>query len=223
MRIPVSPTLAQRDLDPPPVSQLKSPFEEEFRAFALAEARVPPPRNAVLFYGSSSIRLWDTLAADFPGLPAINRGFGGSTLAECVREMERLVFPLQPRAIVLYAGDNDLDHGATPEQVQKLFQEFMRRLEERLGAVPVVLISIKPSPARLANLSNIRRANTLLRESTATWPQVRWLELFSLMLHPDGKVRREFFTGDGVHLSRAGYRLWADQLRAVLAETGLPR
>src|SRR6185369_1814803 len=93
-----------------------SPFAEEFAAFAKAEARAPLPRDAVLFYGSSSIRLWATLAEDFPGLAVVNRGFGGSTLAECVQEMERLVFPVQPRAIVLYAGENDLDQGASAEQ-----------------------------------------------------------------------------------------------------------
>jgi lysophospholipase L1-like esterase len=93
-----------------------SPFAGEFRAFALEEARAPMPRDAVLFYGSSSIRFWQTLAQDFPELAVVNRGFGGSTLAECVEEMERLVFPVQPRAVVLYAGENDLDQGASPER-----------------------------------------------------------------------------------------------------------
>ena len=203
------------------VSLAMSPFEDEFRAFALAEARAPLPRDAVLFYGSSSIRMWTTLAQDFAGLPVVNRAFGGSTLRECVAEMERLVFPVEPRAIVLYAGDNDLDQGARPEAVRACLEEFVCRVDDRLGLVPIVFISVKPSPARVANLANIRRTNALIRESIAAWPQARFLDLFPLMLQPGGKPSRELFTEDGLHLSAAGYRLWTAQVRACLAAPGL--
>jgi lysophospholipase L1-like esterase len=198
----------------PPVS----PFAEEFRAFAAAEARLPLPREPVLFYGSSSIRLWHTLAEDFPGLALVNRGFGGSTLAECVEEMDRLVFPVQPRAVVLYAGENDLDQGASPEQIEDLFRDFAERLDDRLGLIPLIFISIKPSPARAWALPRIRRANELVRAALADWPNARFLDLFPLMLDAAGNVRHEFFTEDWLHMSRAGYLLWAAQVRACLAE-----
>src|ERR1043166_8566108 len=131
--------------------QESSPFAEELRALAIAEAHTPPPRDAVLFYGSSSIRLWTTLAQDFAGVPLVNHGFGGSTLADCIGEMERLVFPLQPRAIVLYAGDNDLDQGAQPEDVLARFQAFVKSAHERLGKIPILFLSVKPSPIRFWN------------------------------------------------------------------------
>ena len=196
----------------------KSPFAAEFRAFAEHEARHPLPRDPVLFYGSSSMRLWSTLAEDFPGLTLVNRGFGGSTLAECVEEMDRLVFPTQPRAVVLYAGENDLDQGATPEQVEDSFREFAERLDDRLGLLPLVFISVKPSPARSWALPQIRWTNELISAALADWPNARFVDVFPLMLDGAGKVRHEFFTEDWLHLSRAGYLLWAVQVRACLAE-----
>jgi lysophospholipase L1-like esterase len=198
-----------------------SPFAAEFQAFAEHESRHPLPRDPVLFYGSSSMRLWSTLAGDFPGLTLVNRGFGGSTLAECVEEMDRLVFPTQPRAIVLYAGENDLDQGATPEQVEDSFREFAERLDDRLGLVPLVFISVKPSPARAWALPQIRRTNELIRAALADWPNARFVDVFPLMLDGAGNVRHEFFTEDWLHLSRAGYLLWAAQVRACLAELRL--
>ena len=198
----------------PPVS----PFHEEFRAFAEAEKRAPLPRDAVLFYGSSSIRLWHTLTEDFPGWKVVNRGFGGSTLAECVQEMERLVFPVNPRAVVLYAGENDLDQGTSPERVEQLFRNFAERLDDRFGLIPILFISVKPSPSRAWALPQIRRANELVRAALTDWPNARFLDVFPLMLDAAGKVRHEFFTEDWLHMSRAGYLLWAAQVRNCLAE-----
>ena len=198
----------------PPVS----PFAEEFAAFATAEARTPLPRDPVLFYGSSSIRLWQTLAEDFPGLDVVNHGFGGSTLAACVQEMERLVFPVQPRAVVLYAGENDLEQGATPERIEELFREFAEGLDDRLGLIPLIFISIKPSPSRAAVFPRIQRANELVRRAIADWPNARFLDVFPLMIDTAGQVRHEFFTEDWLHLSRAGYLLWAAQVGACLSE-----
>ena len=195
-----------------------SPFDSEFRAFARAEARSPLPRDPVLFYGSSSIRLWLKLADDFPGVAVVNRGFGGSTLAECVQEMDRLVFPVQPRAIVLYAGENDLDQGASPESVEEHFREFAERLDDRLGLIPLIFISIKPSPSRAWAFPQIRRTNELVRAAMADWPNARFVDVFPHMLDDAGNVRHEFFTEDWLHMSRAGYLLWAGNVRACLAE-----
>jgi lysophospholipase L1-like esterase len=195
-----------------------SPFAEEFRAFAKAEALVPLPREPVLFYGSSSIRLWQKLGDDFPGLAVVNRGFGGSTLAECVEEMDRLVFPVQPRAVVLYAGENDLDQGTSPERVEDLLRDFAERIDDRLGLIPLIVISVKPSPSRAWAFPQIRRANELFRAALQEWPNARFVDVFPLMLDPAGRVRHEFFTEDWLHLSRAGYLLWAAQVRACLAE-----
>ncbi len=189
-------------------------FEEEFRAFAAEDARNPPPDEPVLFYGSSSIRLWTTLRHDFPDLPVLNRGFGGSTLAECATHCREIVLPYAPRQIHLYAGDNDLDGGSPPEDVLASFRVLLARVREGLGDVPLTMISIKPSPARFWNLRNISRANVLLEEYIAGQPHTSFLNVYPLMLDIRQQPRRELYVSDGLHLSREGYRLWSRALHA---------
>lgn len=198
-----------------------SPFEEEFRAFEKAEQLRPAPRQGVLFYGSSTIRLWSSLRADFPGLRLVNRGFGGSTLRECVEEMDRLVFPLDPQAVVLYAGDNDLDARVTPEDLASIFRRFLRRFRETLGARPLVFVSIKPSPIRCWNIVNIRRSNALLREELRQREPARFVDVYPLMLDLAGRPRRELFVEDGLHMNAAGYALWTPFVRRALDELGI--
>jgi lysophospholipase L1-like esterase len=189
-----------------------SQFESELCEFD----RAPAPQNAAVFYGSSSIRLWDNIGASFAGIPVVNRGFGGSTLAECIHLLPRLIFPLRPWALVLYAADNDLDQGASPEHAEYLFGQFMQRIREQLPALPIAFVSVKPSPSRFWNIANIRRANALIQAAVAHHPGVTYIDLFSLMLSPAGGSRPELFTGDGLHMNGAGYALWTAQIRPWL-------
>jgi len=204
-----------------PVCRENSPFAEELRALARAEAITPPPANAILFYGSSSIRLWTSLASDFAKLPVVNHGFGGSTLPDCLSEMETLVYPLNPRAIVFYAGDNDLDQGASPERVTHLLEQFISGVRDRLGSIPIICISVKPSPSRFWNIANIRRANAMMAELVGACPDVHWLDVFSQMIDERGGARHELFTEDCLHMNRRGYSLWASAVRERLARLGL--
>ena len=201
--------------------QESSPFIEEFRALAIAEARTPPPRDALLFYGSSSIRLWATLAQDFADVPVVNHGFGGSTLADCIGEMERLVFPIEPRAIVLYAGDNDLDQGAQPGEVLTRFRTFVENVRERLGRVPILFLSVKPSPIRFWNSAKIRHTNALIADAICKQgveAHMHFLDVFHPMLNDAREPRRELFDGDGLHMNATGYALWTSLVRGALAD-----
>jgi len=200
---------------------LTSPFAAEFRAFAAEEARAPLPANAILFYGSSSIRLWETLAQDFPGMPVVNRGFGGSTLGDCVTELDRLVVSARPKAIVFYGGENDLDQGARPEEVLQRFHRFAAGVRSRLGPIPLVVLSIKPSPSRMDNIERIRRTNALLRDAVPATPPSRLVDVFPHMLDAEGKSNHAYFCEDWLHLSPAGYRLWTSLVREALAHFGL--
>jgi lysophospholipase L1-like esterase len=187
-------------------------FESEIQAFE----KSPTPQGANVFYGSSSIRLWENLAQCFPGVSVLNRGFGGSTLAECLHFLPRVIIPLHPATLVLCAGDNDLDQRVTPEQLLSVFRQFIARVREDAPLLPIAYISIKPSPIRFWNLSNIRRANALIQAATADFPHVTFLDLFPLMLSPAGGSRPELFTEDGLHMSPAGYALWTPHVRAWL-------
>lgn len=208
------PPLMHLTTEPLAVS-LDTPFADELLAFVRDNARIGLAQDAVVFFGSSSIRLWETLERDFAGTRVINRGFGGSTLADCAREFDRVVAPLRPRALVLYAGDNDLDQGANPEQVLWTFENLLGTIRARLGGAPVILISIKASPVRFWNNPKIVRTNELLRD-TSLRRGVLFVDVYHRMLTAESTPRRELFGEDGLHLSAAGYALWTSILKPLL-------
>jgi lysophospholipase L1-like esterase len=187
-------------------------YEAEVRAMEQARAAAPRPPGAVVFYGSSSIRLWSSLSADFSGVDVVNAGFGGSTLAACVYFFERLVVPYRPRSLVVYAGDNDLGDGRSPEDVLGSFRALIQKTNAMLGPIPFGFISIKPSPARWHLFESIRRANEMVRQELETRPSSYYIDVFPAMLDANGGPRRELYTEDGLHMSPAGYRLWVETL-----------
>ena len=187
-------------------------YEAEVRALEQAAGAAPPPKQNVIFYGSSSIRLWTTLAADFPGLPVLNRGFGGSTMEACSWFYSRLVAPLRPSALVLYAGDNDLGDGRSAGQVFAAYRALAEQVKSQTGPIPFTYISIKPSPARAALTEKIRQTNELIRREHLLSPANLYVDVFTPMLGRDGQPRRELYAGDGLHLSAEGYALWTRAL-----------
>jgi len=192
-------------------------FETEIRAFEARDRQGAPPSGAVLFVGSSTIRMWCTLDRDFPELKTINRGFGGSEMSDLLFYAGRVVLPYRPRTIVLYEGDNDLAAGKTPAQVQDAFRRFTALVRQRLPDARLVVVSIKPSVAREKLLDETRAANALLVADARRDPQhVTYVDLFTPMLGRDGKPRRELFGGDGLHMNSAGYALWRATLQPVL-------
>jgi lysophospholipase L1-like esterase len=185
-------------------------YEDEVLAIEESHRLAPPPPEPVVFYGSSSIRLWDSLGDDFPGIGVVNRGFGGSTLAACVWYFERIVVPCQPRSIVFYAGDNDLGDGQTPAAVLASFHALLAKVALHCPGIPFAFISIKPSPARWPIIRKIQQTNAYVRQELDGYEPGLFIDVFSKMLGPDGSPRRELFADDGLHLSPAGYQLWAE-------------
>src|SRR5882762_2255584 len=122
-------------------------WEPEIQQFEKSDKKNPPPKGAVLFVGSSSIRMWKSLAQDFPGIEVINRGFGGSEIADSTFYVDRIVIPYRPKIVILYAGDNDLANVKTPQQVFGDYKAFVSRVQRKLPATKIAFISIKPSPA----------------------------------------------------------------------------
>jgi imidazolonepropionase-like amidohydrolase/lysophospholipase L1-like esterase len=201
---------------PKPSAAPPNAFETEIAQYEAADrARMPAP-GGVLFVGSSSIRLWTSLATDFPTVATINRGFGGSELSDAVYFADRIVTPYRPRLIVLYAGDNDLAAGKTPARVLADFQAFVARVRRTLPATPITFISIKPSIARLALTDQIRETNRLVRDYVKTDGTLRYVDVFSAMLDANGQPRRELYREDGLHMTPAGYALWRDALAPTL-------
>ncbi len=167
----------------------------------------------VVFYGSSSIRLWKTLPQDFPKQNTLNLGFGGSTLAACAWFFERLVVPVMPKSIVFYAGDNDLGDGRHPEEVYLFFCAFAEKMRQHLPGVPLTFLSIKISPSRWNIAGQIRQANKLVANEISQSFNGQIIDTTTPLLGADSRPRREFFESDGLHLSPAGYRVWRDVLQ----------
>lgn len=203
-------------LTPGPVVTPADPWAEAIAAFARADGQ-DPRTGGVVFVGSSSIRLWADLEQRFKTHAALNRGFGGSTLADCLRHLDRLVLPHKPRVVVIYAGDNDLAAGRTPQQVFDDFVSLTARIHERLPKTEVAFVSIKPSPARADLLDRIRDTNTRVRDHVARNPDyLSYVDVFSPMLNKEGRPRAELFGQDALHLNADGYALWSSLITPVL-------
>lgn len=188
-------------------------YEEEVRAIERAHALAPPPRGTIVFYGSSSIRLWTSLADDLAPWPVVNRAFGGATLAACVHFFERLVPPCAPQSLVLYAGDNDLGDGQPAEAVIASLSALLARVDALLAPIPVAFIAIKPSPARWGLRRAIRQVNEAARRALLARPYGYFIDVYQPMLGRNGEPEPTLFADDGLHLSADGYRLWTEIVR----------
>lgn len=198
-----------------PANKPEDRWEPAIRRFEEQDRKAPPPKGAILFVGSSSIVGWD-LQNSFPDLTTINRGFGGSQIADSLRYAERIVTPYKPRVVVLYAGDNDIAAGKTPEKVAADFRAFAAKVHESLPKTRIVFISIKPSIARWKLIDRIREANRLIREATEKDARLTLIDVDGPMIGPDGKPKAELFKPDGLHLNEEGYELWAGLVRKEL-------
>lgn len=178
--------------------------------------------NSVIFYGSSTVRLWTGLEQDFPDVKPINAGFGGSTLAACAWFFERLIVPAKPRTLVLYAGDNDLGDNRHPEEVYLSFCALVAKIQRDLPETDVTFVSIKPSPSRWHIVEQIRAANRYIQDEISRLPRFSFVDLTPVMLTPDGKPRRELYQADGLHMNADGYALWRRELTARVADLTQP-
>jgi lysophospholipase L1-like esterase len=197
------------------VQEAERLWGEAIGAFAAADRLHPPPQDGVLFVGSSSIRLWK-LDEHFPDWPTINRGFGGSQLSDALYFADRIVLPYRPRVVVLYAGDNDIAAGESPEQVAGDFRLFVRKIHETLPEARIAVISIKPSIARWNLYNKMKEANERISRLCGENERLAYIDVANHMLGDDGRPRSELFADDGLHLNEAGYQLWTEIVKPRL-------
>jgi lysophospholipase L1-like esterase len=189
----------------------------DIERFAALDRENPPQPGGVVFTGSSSIRLWTTLAADLPGLDAVNRGFGGSHLAHVVRFVDRLVLVHQPRLVVVYAGENDLQDGASAEDVLASFRALADRIHAARADTRLVFLAIKESPSRPGIREKVLAANRLVAAECARRAGCVFVDVATPMLDAEGRTRPELFREDRLHLNAAGYAIWTRALAPHLA------
>lgn len=169
-----------------------------------------PYKPQTIFYGSSTIRLWDSLYTDFEAYKPVNLGFGGSTLAACAWFFDRIMASIKnPSTFILYAGDNDLGDERHPEEVLLFFQQLASRTRYRFKNVNCYYVSIKPSISRWNIKDNIIKTNRLIEEEINNHqPHFTFVNLFYSMLNKNGRPVKRYYADDGLHLSPAGYEVW---------------
>ena len=193
-------------------------WEKDIAAFEASDRTNPPPKGAVLFVGSSSIRLWPNLAADFPDWKVIGRGFGGSHIPEATHFADRIIIPYQPSKIVLYAGDNDIAKGRSPEQVFADFKEFVAKVRSALPETKIYYLAIKPSPSRWHLSPQSKEANKLIRRHCTARRNLEYIDIWTPMLGENSQPDPKYFVKDNLHLNKAGYELWAELTRKALKD-----
>jgi CRP-like cAMP-binding protein/lysophospholipase L1-like esterase len=192
-------------------------FEYDVRALELGVAPTRG-RGPTVFYGSSTIRMWPQIGEDL-GLPdAVNLGFGGSTFEACRRYFERLVLPHEPSRLVVYCGDNDISRGASADFVTDQFRQFAQMVRTYLPDSRCWFISIKPSPGRVAFLSEMEAANERIRGEIDQRDQWRYVDWFPAMLDGDGRPNERLFTSDEIHVNDEGYEVLARLLSDALSD-----
>lgn len=188
-------------------------FEQEIEEL---EKKIPDENNQddlIVFYGSSSLRLWDTLKEDMEPLNVLNLAFGGSSFSWCIYYFDRLFAKLKPKHLVIYVGDNDLANGIPPEKVLKKFKALMKLIRLNFPAVSVDYITIKPSPIRTNLLPEIILTNSLIRKEILGMKKVRMLNVFDSMLNEQNVARPELYLEDELHMNAEGYKIWRGILR----------
>ena len=194
-------------------------WEKEVAAYEAADRASPPPKGGVVFIGSSTVRLWKTLAADFPEHKVINRGVGGCEIADCTHFADRLVFPHAPKQIFLRAGGNDIHAGRLPGEVAADFANFVLTVRAKLPKADIVFVAVNPAPSRWNETDKYRELNRLIRAAALQMPRVSVCDGFTFVLDDKGQARPDLFVADRLHLNPAGYKLLAEQVRPHLVAT----
>lgn len=190
----------------------------EINEFWNADRKQMPPTGVVLFMGSSSIRMWNTLARDFSEVPVINRGFGGSLIQDSTQYADRIAYPYKPKMIVLAAGTNDLAHGKKkPQQVLQEFKDFAAKIHAGLPDTRIVYISINPTVARWNQEADVLETNHLIEkfifQNNSPTQKLNFINSHSQLLTPDGQPQPKLLRKDGLHFNREGYKLWMSILK----------
>lgn len=193
-------------------------WDAVIEGYEAADADSPPAAGSIVFVGSSSILFWGTLSGDMAPLASLNRGFGGSVIVQSTHYSDRIVLPYEPSAVVLYAGDNDIAFGSSPDCAAVDFSAFVERIHTDAPQTPIYYISIKPSPARQDLWDEMQRANRLIEARTASEATLHYIDVSEAMLDEQGLPIEELFIEDGLHMNSAGYEIWTSIIQPRLLE-----
>lgn len=191
-------------------------WRDEINGLKTQIERFDHRERPMAFYGSSSIRLWDTMQSDLFPMNPLNLGFGGSTYEDCLYYFPEVFAQLRPNTIVLYGGDNDLANGKLPTAIFADFKALVTLVRKHLPETKIAAISIKPSPSRVAELPEMQETNALIRAHLQRLGGT-FIDVYSAMLGPSGRPAEHLFTEDKLHMNTLGYALWASMVRQYLS------
>lgn len=203
------------------VTAKAQPFIDEINAFKKQDSLAMPPKNAILFVGSSSFRMWTSIKEDFPVHSIINRGFGGSSLTDVIRYADQIIFPYQPAQIVIYGGENDLASSDTvsAEIVFERFQQLFTLIRKQLPDVSIAFVSLKPSPSRQQLFKKMTAANEMIKDFLNQQTKTAYIDVFKAMIDHQGNPKSELFVDDRLHMNKKGYALWVEIIGPYLIKS----
>lgn len=196
----------------------QNPFQGEIAAFKKQDSIQPPPKGIILFVGSSSFRKWAGVQQAFPAYPLINRGFGGSSLPDVIYFAGDIIYPYQPKQIVIYCGDNDLaaSDTVTAQVVYRRFLELYHLIRSHLKGVDILYVSIKPSPSRERLMPRMEEANRLIGNFLRGQSHAAFADVYHPMLNSAGQPKEDLFLEDKLHMNQKGYDIWQKVIQPYL-------
>jgi len=197
-------------------------FAKDIQSFEAADKKQPPPKGAIVCIGSSSMRGWHgTIRNDLAPLTVILRGFGGSNMNDVLHFADRIVLPYEPRAVVVYEGDNDIAQGIAPEKVADTFRAFVTKVQDESPNCRIYFLSIKPSIRRWGLWPEMKETNSLIDAECTEEKRLTFVDVACGMLDDEGNPRKDIFKEDKLHMTRGGYVIWRDALRPILLKKEL--
>lgn len=195
-------------------------WEDEISAFEVEDQLTSPPEGSIVFVGSSSIRLWESLKDDMDPLPVIKRGFGGSKLFDAIYFTDRIITPYKPEILVVFSGTNDIS-GNNPKQAEEvvaLYKQFVERVHRRMPDLPIYFIAISPTRSRWEHRDIVFETNRRVAAITESDERLYFIDTASALLDESGEPNDGLFLGDNLHLNKDGYAVWTSIIKPVLVE-----
>jgi lysophospholipase L1-like esterase len=192
--------------------------QEDIDAFLKRDRTDPPPKNGILFIGSSIFREWEKLREQMAPLPAFNRAFGGSRTPEILYYMDKIVIPYAPKIIVYYCGSNDINAGESPADIAKHFGEFASRVHEKLPATRIFYVSINRAPQKMDKWDRVDAANDLARKICAADKRLAFIDVNRALFDASGRPRMELYREDQLHFKPRAYVEFTAIIKPVLEQ-----
>lgn len=185
-------------------------FYNEIQYFKKLDSIKFPPKNAILFIGSSSFTKWKDVQEYFPTHTIINRGFGGSSLPDVIHYANDIIFPYQPKQIIIYCGENDFTApgGIAPAVVVNRVKELVELIRSRYKKIPIAYVSMKPSPSREKLLPAMQEANAMIKKMLKKKKHTTYINIYNAMFNEDGSLKKDIFLSDNLHMNAKGYAIW---------------